>query len=113
MHNKRGHVFLLKLGNGETPQTFFTVAGLRMTFEKIENSTMDFSATGIFLGSQAEMQIRASALSGSIGDYELAFEGGEKLRGKFVISRLDYSGDFNGERNYSITMQSSGGVSHA
>ena len=43
-------------------------------------------------------------------DYELSFEDGAKLRGKFLIQKLDYAGDFNGERNYAMQLESSGAV---
>jgi TP901-1 family phage major tail protein len=72
--------------------------------------SVSVSAAGIFLGSAAEMKIRSSALAGTLDDYELSFEGGEKLRGRFLIQRLDYAGDFNGERNYSMQLESSGEV---
>ena len=64
----------------------------------------------IFLGSTAEAQVRGNALAGTITDYELSFEGGEKMRGKFLVQRLDYAGDFNGERNYTMSLESSGVV---
>ncbi len=68
------------------------------------------SAAGIFLGSVAEAIERANALAGTLDDYELSFEDGEKLRGKFLVQRLDYAGDFNGERNYTLQLESSGPV---
>ena len=71
------------------------------------------SASGIFLGSAAEASIRANALAGLVDAYELSFEDGEKLRGKFLVQRLDYAGDFNGERNYSVVLESSGAVTPA
>jgi len=67
-------------------------------------------AAGIFLGSAAEAQLRANALAGTLDDYELSFEDGEKLRGAFLLQRLDYAGDFNGERNYTLQLESSGAV---
>ncbi len=69
-----------------------------------------YTAAGIFLGSAAEGRIRANALAGTLDDYELSFEDGEKLRGRFLIQRLDYAGDFNGERNYALQLESSGQV---
>ena len=68
------------------------------------------SASGIFLGSSAESAIRAHALAGTVHDYELSFEDGEKLRGRFLVQRLDYAGDFNGERSYTMQLESSGAV---
>ncbi|HNJ47460.1 MAG TPA: phage tail tube protein, partial [Novosphingobium sp.] len=49
-------------------------------------------------------------MNGTIDDYELSFEDGEKLRGRFLVQKLDYSGDFNGERNYTLSLESSGPV---
>jgi predicted secreted protein len=64
----------------------------------------------MFLGSAAEARFRANALAGVLDDYELSFEDGERLRGRFLIQRLDYAGDFNGERNYTVQLESSGEV---
>ena len=72
--------------------------------------SVSVSASGIFLGSQAESAVRGHALAGTIADYELSFEDGEKLRGRFLVQRLDYAGDFNGERNYTLQLEGSGAV---
>jgi predicted secreted protein len=32
------------------------------------------------------------------------------MRGKFLVARLDYAGDFNGERSYTLGLESSGQV---
>ena len=132
MAAQKGSAFLLKVSNGGSPATYATVAGLRTTQMSITGDSVvitskdsggwrellsgagvrsvSVSAAGIFLGSAAEQQIRTSAMAGTLDDYELSFEGGEKLRGKFLIQRLDYAGDFNGERNYSLQLESSGAV---
>jgi predicted secreted protein len=65
---------------------------------------------GVFTGSAAEGRLKASALSGVLDDYRLSFEGGETMTGKFLVTRLDYAGDFNGERNYTLSLESSGAV---
>ena len=49
-------------------------------------------------------------MTGKIDDYELSFEDGERLRGQFLVQRLDYAGDYNGERNYTLQLESSGAV---
>ena len=132
MTAQKGSAFLLKIGNGGLPPTYETVAGLRTTQMAINGDTVvvtnkgsggwrellsgagtrsvSVNAAGIFLGSDAETTIRANALAGTLDDYELAFEGGEKLRGRFLIQRLDYAGDFNGERTYAVVLESSGPV---
>lgn len=132
MTAQKGSAFLLKIGDGAVPPAYQTVAGLRTTQMSIYGDTVvvthkdsggwrellsgagtrsvSVGAAGIFLGSAAEAAVRAHALAGTIADYELSFEDGEKLRGRFLVQRLDYAGDFNGERNYTLQLESSGAV---
>jgi TP901-1 family phage major tail protein len=132
MPAQKGSAFLLKISDGAATPTYITVAGLRTTQMSINGElvvvtskdsggwrellsgagtrSVSVSAAGIFLGSAAESQVRGNALAGTITDYELSFEGGEKMRGKFLVQKLDYSGDFNGERNYTLSLESSGVV---
>jgi predicted secreted protein len=72
--------------------------------------SVSVAASGIFTGSGAEVRIKSNALAGQVDDYELSFESGERLRGRFLVTRLDYSGDYNGERNYALSLESSGAV---
>ena len=132
MTAQKGSAFLLKISDGGAPAAYQTVAGLRTTQMSVTGEivvitskdsggwrellsgagvrAVSVSAAGIFLGSVAEAQVRANALAGTLDDYELSFEGGEKLRGRFLVQRLDYAGDFNGERNYTVQLESSGMV---
>jgi predicted secreted protein len=32
------------------------------------------------------------------------------MQGEFLVTRLEYAGDFNGERNYTVVLESSGEV---
>jgi TP901-1 family phage major tail protein len=72
--------------------------------------SVSVAASGIFTGSAQELRVKANALAGLADDYELSFESGERLRGRFLVTRLDYSGDYNGERNYALSLESSGPV---
>lgn len=132
MPAQSGAAFLLKITNGTTPAVYQTIAGLRTTQLSINGDTVvvthkqsggwrdilsgagtrsvSVSAAGIFLGSVAENTVRSRALDGTLDDYELSFEDGAKLRGKFLVQRLDYAGDFNGERSYTLQLESSGPV---
>ena len=49
-------------------------------------------------------------MSGAIDDFELRFESGEKMQGRCLVTRLDYAGDYNGERQYTLNPESSGPV---
>ena len=121
--------FLLKLGGGQ-PVSYATVAGLKTTQLSINGDavaitnkdsggwrellsgagvrSVSVAASGIFTGSSAEQQLRVLALGGGLADYELSFESGERMQGRFLVSRLEYAGDFNGERNYTLALESSG-----
>jgi TP901-1 family phage major tail protein len=97
--------------NGDTVVvTHKESGGWRELLSGAGTRSVSVSASGIFLGSQAEDAIRSHALAGTIDDYELSFEDGAKLRGRFLVQRLDYAGDFNGERNYTLNLESSGAV---
>lgn len=132
MTAQKGAAFLLKIGDGGSPTTYDTVAGLRTTQMSVNGDTVvvthkgsggwrellsgagtrsvSVSASGIFLGSDAESAVRTHALAGTLDDYELSFEDGAKMRGRFLVQRLDYAGDFNGERTYALQLESSGAV---
>lgn len=129
---EKGAAFLLKIGDGATPPGFATVAGLRTTQlsvngEAVVVTTKDsggwrellsgagvrsvsVSAAGVFTGSSAEARIKANALAGTLDQYRLTFESGEAMTGRFLVTRLDYAGDFNGERSYTLSLESSGAV---
>ncbi|MBK8375286.1 phage tail tube protein [Sphingorhabdus sp.] len=132
MPAEKGSAFLLKVGDGGAPLVYSTVAGLRTTQLSINGDavvitnkgsgawrellsgagvrSVSVSGAGVFTGSAAENRIKTNALAGVLDDYELSFESGERLRGKFLVLRLDYSGDFNGERSYTMALESSGEV---
>lgn len=132
MPAEKGSAFLLKVGDGAQAPVFSTVAGLRTTQMSINGDavvithkgsgawrellsgagvrSVSISGAGVFTGSAAEMRIKANALSGVLDDYEINFESGERLQGRFLVARLDYAGDFNGERTYTMALESSGPV---
>ncbi len=132
MPAEKGSAFLLKVGNGATPPVYTTVAGLRTTQLSINGEpvvitnkgsgawrellsgagvrSVSVSGAGVFTGSSAETRIKSNALAGILDDYELSFESSEKMQGRFLVARLDYAGDFNGERSYTLALESSGAV---
>ena len=129
---EKGAAFLLKVGDGAAVPVFATVAGLRTTQLSINGETVvvtnkdsggwrqllsgagvrsvSVSGAGVFTGSAAETRIKGNALTGVLDDYRLSFESGETMTGRFLVTRLDYAGDFNGERSYTLSLESSGAV---
>jgi TP901-1 family phage major tail protein len=132
MAAEKGSAFLLKVGNGGSPVSYTTIAGLRTTQLSINGEgvaitskdsgawrellsgagvrSVSVSGAGVFTGSAAEQRLKANALGGVIDDYRLSFESGESLTGRFLLTRLDYAGDYNGERSYTLNLESSGPV---
>ena len=134
MAAEKGSAFLLKIGDGEDPVGYSTIAGLRTTQLSVNGEpvaitnkdsggwrellsgagvrSVSVSGAGVFTGSDAELRVKNHALGGVIDAYELSFEGGDRMRGDFLVTRLDYSGDYNGERSYTVSLESSGAVTH-
>lgn len=132
MAAEKGSAFLLKVGDGAGMPTYATVAGLRTTQLSINGESVvitskasggwrellsgagtrsvSVAGSGVFTGSAAEARLKGNALGGALDDYELSFESGDRMRGKFLLTRLDYAGDFNGERSYTLALESSGQV---
>ena len=132
MAAEKGSAFLLKVGDGGSPPIYATVAGMRTTQMSVNGEAVNVTskesagwrellsgagvrsvsvaASGIFTGSAAETRIKSNALAGLLDDYELSFESGERLRGRFLLTRLDYAGDHGGERTYGLALESSGAV---
>ena len=132
MSAEKGSAFLLKIGDGAEPPVFATVAGMRTTQMQVNGEAVNITSkdsggwrellsgagvrsvsvagSGIFTGSAAETRVKSNAVSGLLDDYELSFESGERMQGQFLVTRLDYSGDYNGERNYTLSLESSGPV---
>lgn len=132
MPAESGSAFLLKVGDGTDTPVYSTVAGLRTTQLSIAGEqvtitnkdsggwrellsgagtrSVSVAGSGVFTGSAAEARLKANALAGRLDDYQLSFESGETMRGRFLLTKLDYSGDFNGERAYTLALESSGPV---
>ena len=132
MPAESGSAFLLKVGDGTSTPVYSTVAGLRTTQLSIAGElvaitskdsggwrellsgagtrSVSVAGSGVFTGSAAEARLKANALAGTIDDYRLSFESGDTITGRFLLTKLDYSGDFNGERAYTLALESSGAV---
>lgn len=131
MAAEKGKSFVLKVGNSATSETFTTVGGMRSTSFSINNEEVDvtdkdstwrellenagvrsasISGSGVFKDTASEETIRGYAAAGTIANYEIVFQSGDKWSGPFQISSLEWTGEYNGARQYSITLASAGEV---
>ncbi|MBL4802641.1 MAG: phage major tail protein, TP901-1 family [Emcibacter sp.] len=132
MAAEKGRAFLLRAGDGEAPEVFTTIGGMRATGFTLNAQTVDvtskdstgwrellanagmrsvaISGSGIFIDDVSQLDVQAKALASSIDNYQIAFESGATFEGNFQITSLEYSGEYNGERTYSLSLESSGAV---
>lgn len=130
----KGRDFVLKVGDGATSEAFNTVGGMRTTGiafsgQAVNVSDKDsagwqellaaagetkvtISAQGVFKGTTYEGTMRTNFLAQSIDNYEIHFGDGHKFAGAFQITAFEYTGENNGARMYSLTLESSGVISY-
>lgn len=133
MAAEKGRAFILKIGDGAMPEVFSTIGGMRATSLSINNETVDItnkgsggwrdilsgagtrsiavSGSGVFTDSAAEILFQGKVMTSAISHYQVQFESGDMFSGAFHATALDYAGDHNGERTYSLRLESSGPVS--
>jgi len=75
-------------------------------------SNMAISASGVFTDSALENDIRLRAQKGTIDTYKLVFGDGDNISGSFQITCYERACEFNGEETYSLTLESSGQITH-
>lgn len=132
MTAQSGRAFLLKISDGGSPAAFLTVAGLRTNSLTLNSETVDVThkgsgawreilpgagvrtvsvrGTGIFTGSGAEAQVQTKAMAAESCDCQITFEDGARFEGAFHIATLEYTGDHNGARSYSVGLESAGPI---
>ncbi|MDA5194950.1 phage tail protein [Govanella unica] len=133
MAAEKGRAFILKIGDGAMPELFTTIGGMRATSLSINNELVDVTnkssggwreilggagtraiavtGSGVFTNSAAEKIFQGKVMTAAVSNYEIAFESGDSFRGAFFAANLDFSGDHNGERTYSLRLDSAGVVS--
>jgi len=134
MSAKRGDLVLIKVGNGEEPELFNTVGGLRTSnfilnsrmldatslsdgkWRKLLNGagmqSLRISGSGIFTNSEAEDTVRGYAFGNSIQNYRFVFASGDFITGPFLIAAYERSGNHDGEEVYAIALESAGVINY-
>jgi TP901-1 family phage major tail protein len=137
MAAQKGSALLIKIGSG-SPEAFTTVGGLRSTSislndEAVDVTTMDssnnrtllpnggiqsmsISGSGVFTDAASETALKTAFGASTFSNYQfiVPMDSGETgtYEGAFMISSLEYSGEYNGEVTYSVTLESSGAVTY-
>lgn len=133
MTAQRGKDMLVKIGDGGSPESFTTVAGLRTRTISLNAREVDathaesngwrelladagvrqasVAGAGVFLSDAAAAMIRAAFFAGAIRNFRLVVPGLGEFSGPFQIANLDYAGDYDGEATFALALASAGAVS--
>ncbi len=133
MAAQKGKDILLKIGDGADPQDFTTIAGLRARTISLNARTVDatdadspggwrellpgagvksasISGAGVFRDMAADETARAAFFAQEARDWQIVIPDFGTLEGKFLIAALEYSGRFDGEAQYAMTLSSAGAI---
>lgn len=130
MPSQKGRDLLLKIGDGEAPESFSTIGAARAAAMTIDNNpadatTMDSGGVQAFIGeagvqsmslrldglfkdTAAEETLREAAMARSTNNYELWFPNGDKYAAAFVVQEYARGGSFDGLETFSVTLLRSG-----
>lgn len=134
MTAQRGKDLLLKIGDGGSPESFETLAGMRAKTISLNARTVDatnadsagawrellagagvkactVSGSGLFKDEAADATARTVFFDQSARNWQLAIPSFGVIEGPFLIASLEYSGRHDGEAEYAISLASAGALS--
>jgi len=135
MAAQKGREVLLKIGDGASPATFTTVAGLRTRTVTVNNEAVDItdsdtapqrallsgaglktlsiSGSGIFKDDAAFNLVEdlVFAAASNEEEFQVVFGNGDIIQGTFHITSLEYAGEYNGAQTYTISLENAGAYS--
>lgn len=134
MAAQRGRDVLLKIGDGGSPETFTSVAGLRARTISLNAKTVDatdgdsagrwrellagagvkscsVSGAGVFRDAASDAMVREAFFAQEARNWRLVAPDFGTLSGPFLIAALEYAGEHEGEMTYAMTLASAGPVS--
>jgi len=133
MAAQRGKDILLKIGDGEDPEGFVTVAGLRARTISLNARTIDatdgdsagrwrellagagvkqasVSGAGVFRDAASDALIREAFFAQAARTWRLIVPDFGTLQGPFLVAALEYAGEHEGEATYALTLASAGEI---
>ena len=134
MAAQKGSALLLKIGADATAaasaDTYTTVGGLRstgitMNDEAVDVTTKDssgirellanggvqtcsISGSGVFTDAASETTLKNAFGGANFANFEIIIPNFGTYQGKFMVASLEYTGEYNGEATYSVSLENSG-----
>ena len=135
MAAQKGSALLMKIGNGGSPETFTTIGGMRSTSISMNDEVVDItnkdsgrarailaqagvnsmtvSGSGVFTDSASETTLESKFDNSTLDNYQFLVPDFGTYTGSFMLTTLEYAGEFNGEVTYSFTFESNGTITFA
>jgi len=135
MAAQKGSALLMKIGNAASPEVFTTIGGMRSTSISMNDEIVDVtnkdsgrqrailaqggvvsmtvSGSGVFTDTASETTLESKFDQSSLTNYQFLVPDFGTYTGKFMLTTLEYAGEFNGEVTYSFTFESSGTITFA
>ena len=135
MTAQRGRDLLIKIGDGGSPESFTSVAGLRASSLAFNAQTVDItnadsagmwrelleggvksaslSGSGVFKDAASDAALRQSFFDGTTPNWQVVIPDFGTVEGAFRITQLQYDGPHDGEVKVSLALASAGALSFA
>jgi len=135
MAAQQGKALLMKIGDGASPEVFTTIGGMRsntltMNDEMVDVTNKDSSGareilaqggvnsitvagSGVFTDSASETTLKGKFNVSALTNYQFLVPDFGTFTGAFMLTTLEYAGEYNGEVTYSFTFESSGAITFA
>ena len=136
MSAQKGKDLLVKIGDGGSPETFATVAGLRATQLGFNATNVDVTnadsadqwrellagggvksasvtGSGVFKDAASDAALRAAFFNQTTPNFQLVIPSFGTVTGPFKIAALQYDGPYDGELKLSLSLASAGALTFA
>ncbi len=132
MTAQRGRDLLIKIGDGGSPESFTSVAGLKATSLAFNAQAVDvtnadsagmwrelleggiksasLSGSGVFKDAASDAALRQAFFDGTTMNYQVVVPGFGIVEGPFRITQLQYDGPHDGEVKVSLALASAGAL---
>jgi TP901-1 family phage major tail protein len=88
-------------------------AGVRNLLAKGGVHSMSMSASGVFTDDSTEGLLKDAMNAATFTNFQILIPDFGTYTGAFMVASLEYSGEYNGEVTYSVTLESSGTITFA
>jgi TP901-1 family phage major tail protein len=133
MTAQRGKDLLIKIGDGASPETFTTVAGLKATALAFNATTIDITnadstdmwrelldagvksaavtGSGVFRDQASDVTLRSVFFAQTLANWQIVIPSFGIVSGPFKLTQLHYEGPYDGEVKITLSLASAGALS--